>query len=109
MGANEFITTGAGETMTDAFQAAVDDARWQHGSGGYTGTIAEKALAGCVSVTDDVLDEDAARALARQLLRDDDPRVSDKWGPAGAIKLRDGRWDQANGERRWLFLGVASS
>lgn len=109
VGASEFITTATGETMTDAFQTAVEDARRQYGDGGYTGTIAEKELVECVIVTSDVLEDDVARAVARRLLRDDDPRVSDKWGPVGAIKLRDGHWEQANGLHRWLFVGVASS
>ena len=37
---------------------------------------------------------------ARKLVDDGDPRIAEKWGPAGAIKLEEGKW---------LFFGTASS
>lgn len=42
MGAADFRTIGFGKTAEDAFRQACDDAAWEHGHGGYTGTIAEK-------------------------------------------------------------------
>lgn len=42
MGASEFRTRGQGKTVREAYRAAVDDARYEHGHGGYTGTVAEK-------------------------------------------------------------------
>ena len=42
MGATEFSTVGHGNTAQAAFTAAVEQARHEHGNGGYTGTIAEK-------------------------------------------------------------------
>jgi len=42
MGANIFYTYAFGKTAKDAFRDAVHQAQWEHGHGGYTGTIAEK-------------------------------------------------------------------
>lgn len=42
MGAAEFWVRAEGQTAREAFARAVDDARYEHGHGGYTGTIAEK-------------------------------------------------------------------
>jgi hypothetical protein len=42
MGANSFSTAAFGKTPQEAFHAAQDQARYEHGHGGYTGTIAEK-------------------------------------------------------------------
>lgn len=42
MGGSEFFTQGEGKTPEAAFNAARDEAAWEHGHGGYTGTIAEK-------------------------------------------------------------------
>jgi hypothetical protein len=42
MGASEFSTYAFGKNAGDAFSAAVSEAQYQHGHGGYSGTIAEK-------------------------------------------------------------------
>lgn len=42
MGANTFWMISEGKTASEAFAAAVREARHMHGHGGYTGTIAEK-------------------------------------------------------------------
>jgi hypothetical protein len=42
MGAADFMTVGYGKTANEAFDKANAEARWEHGNGGYTGTIAEK-------------------------------------------------------------------
>lgn len=42
MGATTFETIAFGRTAGEAFDAAVKDALYWHGHGGYTGTIAEK-------------------------------------------------------------------
>jgi len=42
MGAYEFLTYGFGKTAQAAFSQCVKDAQYEHGHGGYTGTIAEK-------------------------------------------------------------------
>lgn len=42
MGATDFSTYGLGKTAREAFNHAQDEARYYHGHGGYSGTIAEK-------------------------------------------------------------------
>jgi len=42
MGANVFYNIGKGKTAKEAFDTVVENALWNHGHGGYTGTIAEK-------------------------------------------------------------------
>lgn len=116
MGGTNFSQTATGkfETPDDAFRAAQEQARWEHGHGGYTGTLAEKHE-GFI-----MIDCPAGKnpyKLAQQLVRDDDPRVDDKWGPAGCIELK-GKWlreakDRAGlkGKRNiraFLFFGWAS-
>lgn len=46
MGATNFETIAFGDTVRDAFNAAVEQAHWEYGHRGYTGTIAEKSLGG---------------------------------------------------------------
>jgi len=52
MGACDFYQYGKGKTLREAFDRAVTDAQWEHGHGGYTGTIAEKHSA--VEIRDSV-------------------------------------------------------
>lgn len=42
MGAYSFEEYGAGKDADTVFRALVEQAQWEHGHGGYTGTIAEK-------------------------------------------------------------------
>jgi hypothetical protein len=42
MGATDFMTEATGRTPDEAYRSAVDDARYWHGHGGYSGSIAEK-------------------------------------------------------------------
>jgi fatty acid/phospholipid biosynthesis enzyme len=44
MGAETFVTKAKGATAREAFQAAIQQAQWQHGHNGYTGTITEKII-----------------------------------------------------------------
>ena len=97
MGAYEFETVASGNTVEDAFDGARSDAQWEHGHGGYTGTIAEKHS--FVIVSPVPLSTDEAYELADNLLYAD-ADISDKWGPAGAIPIDTGEW---------LFFGYASS
>jgi hypothetical protein len=43
MGATSFYCTARGETASEAFAAAQESARYEHGHDGYTGTVAEKS------------------------------------------------------------------
>jgi hypothetical protein len=42
MGASEYMNIGKGRTAQEAFDRLVTSAQWEHGHGGYSGTIAEK-------------------------------------------------------------------
>lgn len=94
MGAERFEVKAKGRTAQSAFNRATKEARYEHGHGGYSGTIAEKTEFTVIEVPKgrdpkDYADSDEALAL-----------VEDKWGPAGCIKL---------GKDEWLFFGWASS
>jgi hypothetical protein len=95
MGANVFMTVGLGNTAKKAFDKAVYDARYQHGHGGYTGTIAEKNSFVLIPLAEGL----DAFQYAEQLLDGDDERICDKWGDAGCIHVKDDEY---------LFFGWAS-
>ena len=96
MGANTFSVTAKGKTAKDAFTAAVEQAQYDYGHRGYTGSIAEKHAFVSIPLP---AGKDAA-AYADELLNAGDPRVDDKWGPAGCI---------ACGKDQYIFFGWASS
>jgi hypothetical protein len=96
MGAQQFYTWGRGKTAKDAFNQAVSDARYEHGHGGYTGTIAEKFEFVMIKVPEGT----DPHEYAEKLVESDDSRIADKWGPAGCIKVS---------ECDFLFFGSASS
>ena len=98
MGASDFWTPARGKTAQEAFNNAVDEARYEHGHGGYTGTIAEKHSFRMVPVPSDK----TAVQYSHELMNDFDNRGFwwDKWGDAACIN---------NGEGSWIFFGMASS
>lgn len=96
MGSCDFWTTAKGKTARDAFSNARDQAFYDHGHGGYTGTIAEKSSFDLIPVPAG----ETPQAFAERLMNQDDPRISDKWGPAGCVAL---------GDEEWLFFGYAST
>ena len=88
MGAETFRVEIQETDVEKAFREAVENAQYEYGHGGYTGTIAEKD--DYVVVSTDPLGFNEAQALAERLIRAQDARIDDKWGPAGAIPLLDG-------------------
>lgn len=96
MGSQTFTAVSRGATAREAFTGAVDEARYEHGHGGYTGTIAEKHGFTMIPLPDGRKPSE----YAYELLDKDDPRISDKWGPAGCLKVAEGEY---------LFFGWASS
>lgn len=96
MGACDFWTKARGSSAKEAFDKATADARYEHGHGGYTGTIAEKDS----FVTIEVPPGLDPQEYAEKLFREGDPRIDDKWGPAGCVHL---------GGEDYLFFGWASS
>jgi len=95
MGANPFIVGARGENAKAAFTSAVEQAAYEHGHGGYTGTIAEKHSFIEIELPKGV----DPVAEADRMIDQDDARISDKWGPAGAFVLGNGSY---------LFFGWAS-
>jgi hypothetical protein len=86
MGANSFYTEVLDEPdVKAAFAKAGRDSRYEDGHGGYTGKIADKH--DYVVITTKVCSSHEASELAEGLLGKQDPRIYDKWGPAGAIPV----------------------
>ena len=123
MGAESFQVNAIGKTAQEAFRSAVDQAAYEYGHAGYTGTIAEKSE--FVMSTDSLADvlklaeckEKLAASVAKAMLADataqyraeaiadvlfsiNDDRINDKWGPAGCIEIKP---------EHYLFFGYASS
>jgi len=95
MGACDFCTTAKGKTAREAFRTAVDQARYEYGHGGYTGTIAEKDKFVMIPLPKDKEPAD----YAYELIEACDARIDDKWGPAGCFDLGSGAF---------MFFGIAS-
>jgi hypothetical protein len=138
MGANSFDVQGKGRSADVVFRRLVEDARHEHGHGGYTGSIAEKhdfvviaapsedvrkqihanmvnrvnrgiewqksrppseyqqkELAGAEARLATLLATDPSRIpnimeeYATFLMNVNDARVSDKWGPAGCVCIKE--------------------
>lgn len=115
MGASAFYVHAIGKTARDAFYAARDEAREsiEEDDLGYSGTIAEKDSFRMIPDTAEQLLEQLknegdqsniqrlqnamkqnnplvlAYAIGEILTNIDDPRITNKWGPAGCIAVTD--------------------
>lgn len=92
-----------GRTAKEAFSDAVDDARYYHGHGGYTGTIAEKRGFRMVTPKPGETPSECHDRLLRAVCGEErtpgwNP-FEDKWGDAGCLDDGDD----------WIFFGLASS
>jgi len=105
MGAESFVEHARGKTAEAAFEAAVQEALYDYGHAGYTGTIAEKHE----FVEIDVPEDKTAEEFVDELMRNDDERIEDKWGPAGCVCADPGPPDDTSEERDFIFFGSASS
>lgn len=105
MGAEQFMFVQKGTDPTAAFDAAREQAAYDHGHSGYTGTIAEKDDFVVIKEAKDGLPRSAAIALAEDLADSDDPRTDGKWGPAGCIPIKESTGDIVG----FVFFGWASS
>lgn len=101
MGACTFANIVKDPNLERGFDQARAAARAEYG-GSYSGSIGEKDSV--VKITDTPLSVKDAADLAYKLIDADDPRIDDKWGPAGAIPL-----EFDDGSRGWYFFGWASS
>ncbi len=105
MGGCEFYQEEVAATAQEAFARACQEARHEHGHGGYTGTIAEKD--GFHSFPLAPGDDPYALAEAA-IYRPDGSRLAevanDKWGPAACFDITE----TPAGKRvldRWLAMG----
>lgn len=98
-----FVTISEGDSVEEAFRKAVKDAQYWHGHRGYTGTIAEKDSYNVIFEPrlnfDNMTDREIMDHFWGEQWLDND-KVSQKWGPCGAVKIRP---------NRWIFFGCASS
>ena len=106
MGAQEFFSTATGKDAGDAFKRCVEEAQYEHGHGGYGGTIAEKSEFRLAA--DKPLPKKEALALAEIHISDHMSPFNDKWGPAGCIEI-EGPKPRGDEPRRFLFFGWALS
>lgn len=106
MGACDFTAYAAKPKAEDAFFEAREQALYDHGHSGYSGTIAEKHEFTVLQREPMYLNE--AHTKAYELINAYDYRINDKWGPAGAIPIKDDD-DSKPGIIGWLFFGWASS
>lgn len=77
----EIVEAKDSNELAKIFDKMVMDAAWDHGHMGYTGSFAEKRD---IEVIDGVWTEEDAYEHALN--------NNDKWGPAFAYKLDDGKW-----------------
>jgi hypothetical protein len=106
MGAATFTNYQSGTSVEDCFKDAVANALHWHGHGGYTGTIAEKDSYTIIS--DQGMPYQQAVALADGMLSERNDTVDDKWGPAGAIRVKQRVSKHHARMAGWLFFGWAS-
>lgn len=135
MGAAQFSTFATGKTPEAAFSAAVSSAQYEHGHGGYSGTIAEKHVfqmftpppgiaaldfarwaresepSGSGRVPEEVPSQHKAAVLRAAQISDD------KYGPAAAVEIKGeelvalkAKYPKRfpEGTRVFLFFGWAS-
>lgn len=95
MGASTFNNIGTGISAKEAFRDLLDQSRSEDGIS-YSGCIGMKSS----FVTIECPKGKEPQIYAEELIEKGDHRVKDKHGPAGCIKLEDGKW---------LFFGWASS
>jgi len=98
MGADTFINLQVAPDAKTAFRVLTENARYRYGHDGYTGSVAEKDS---FTMIDTVETQTEAIELANRLVDEEDPRVDDKWGPAGCIEIKS--------KGAFLFFGWASS
>lgn len=85
MGAQDFQEYSDLLDVNEAFKDAHDRACYEYGHGGYTGSMAEKGDYTIISSAPVIMEH--AQELITKLMNANDPRISDKWGPAGAIAI----------------------
>ena len=118
MGATNYVTVSKGKTANEAFSSAHEQAQWEHGHGGYTGTIAEKdafvefprpkgvrvhTVMKIVDAMTTYWNEKTMAKLEKKYpkfaIRQMAHVWNDKWGPSVCMKLQP---------KTYVFFGMAS-
>lgn len=90
MGADEFFSVATGKDASTAFNRAVENALWEHGHGGYSGTIAEKH-----SFIELRVPKGLDPAMFANMVNAYWPgQQKSKWCPEGEPESCGGTWDQ---------------
>ncbi len=113
MGGSTFFDVRGGTDASDAFRLVTEEARYEYGHGGYTGTVAEKTrfvTIACPGVKDRLPTVAEVADLFDRLVEAGDRRIDDKWGPAGCTEVSRPEGETESPGRRWFaFYGWASS
>lgn len=114
MGAESFFVKQKGiyRNANEAFLEAVEEAQYEYGHGGYTGTIAEKQSFKMVDVPPR---KDPLKFASE--IENEDGFWQDKWGPAACVEVKGSWLQNERGERYkgkrnfkvFYFFGWASS
>ena len=126
MGAEAFVSVSSlCNNADEAYRLVVRDAQYEHGHGGYSGTIAEKSgyyliprphgmrpetIEKAVWDLFNSYDEKAHKYWKRKIAKEVYDTIveawdKDKWGPAACMKVTD----RATGKNKYMFFGMASS
>jgi hypothetical protein len=103
MGGEIFESTGIGESAEKVFKKLVEEAQWEHGHGGYTGTIAEK---------DGFIMLQKPAGISVEEFVEEKIDENEKWGPAFSIELTGEdaeKYLKGRKGRVFKFFGWASS
>jgi len=105
MGGETFTNRATGKDVQEAFDNAHNQACYNYGNSGYSGSLAEKDSYIVITPSAEFQDDESKVRFSEHLIDERDERVDDKWGPAGAIRLAD----NSSGLQVWLFFGWASA
>lgn len=100
MGAAWFLEIGKGLTAKEVFNTLKEQALYDHGHGGYTGSIAEKSSFKVVPIPEGMNPRGGRFESEATAFLENNPELDDKWGPAVCFDLGDGEY---------AFFGWASS
>lgn len=113
MGAEQFTEYSGIADLDVAFRTAVDEAAWDHGHSGYTGTIAEKSSFVIYTPPEGITAEQAVSSFDAAW----DGTITPSWADAGwhqALEYYNDKWGPCVAVRNvlqggWIFTGYASS
>ena len=100
MGAQQFENKVSAKSAREGFDLLVEEAQYESGHGGYTGTIAEKSDYKMVTPKTGESPEECVE----RCLEDDDHFCQDKWGSSACVDF-----GETEGVHTFVFFGWASS